>query len=144
MGQGQRCRGGETEFGVYMVGEVLDLRQSETVRLDPHCLHGLYLQLGEAGAEDVVCRAIEELAVRLAHCERLWRSQALGDLRKSARSLIGISDQIGMTTLARVARDVIEAIDADDPIAMGATLFRLMRIGERSLTAVWDMQDISI
>ncbi|MFC4671340.1 hypothetical protein ACFO5X_22500 [Seohaeicola nanhaiensis] len=127
-----------------VVADVLDLVQSETVRLDPDRLHGLYLQLGEAGAEDVVSRAIEELAVRLAHCERLWRSHALGDLRKSARSLIAISDQVGMTTLARVAGDVTCAIDSDDHIALGATLFRLMRIGERSLTAVWDLQDISV
>ena len=127
-----------------VVAEVLDLVQSESVRLDPDRLHGLYLQLGESGAEDVVCRAIEELAVRLSHCERLWREQRRGDLRKSARSLIAIADQIGMTTLARVARDVTEAIDTGDPAAMGATLFRLMRIGERSLTAVWDLQDISV
>ena len=36
------------------------------------------------------------------------------------------------------------AIDTGDEIATGATLFRLIRIGERSLTAVWDMQDISV
>lgn len=122
----------------------MDLVQIESVRLDQDRLHALYLQMGEAGAEDVVCRAIEELAVRLAHCERLWREQDLADLRKSARSLIAISDQVGMTTLARVARDVTLSIDSGDRIAVGATLFRLMRIGDRSLTAVWDLQDVSI
>lgn len=127
-----------------MVADVLDLVQSESVRLNPDRLQALYLQLGESGAEDVICRAIEELAVRLAHCERLWRTQAPAELRKSARSLIAIADQVGMTTLARVARDVTQAVDAGDRIATGATLFRLMRIGERSLTAVWDMQDISV
>ncbi|MCB1342365.1 MAG: hypothetical protein KDK24_15115 [Pseudooceanicola sp.] len=127
-----------------VVAEVLDLVQWESVRLDPDRLHTLYIQLGESGAEDVVCRAIEELAVRLTHCERLWREQSPAGLRKSARSLIAIADQIGMTTLARVARDVTTAIDTGDEIATGATLFRLIRIGERSLTAVWDMQDISV
>lgn len=132
------------EVGNVVVAQLLTLVQEEHVRLDPDRLEALYLQLGENSAEDVVCRAIEELAIRLAHCERLWRDQDWMGLRKSARSLIAIAEQIGMTELARVAGDVTNAIDASDMAALGATLFRLIRIGERSLLAVWDLQDISI
>ena len=117
---------------------------SETVRLDPDKLTALYDQLGEVGAEDVVCRAVEEMAVRLTHCERLWRQDDMENLRKSARSLIAIADQIGMTALASIAGHVTEAIDAKDHPAIAAILFRLMRVGERSLTAVWDQQDVTI
>jgi len=131
-------------IGVSVVANVTTLDQNETVRLDPDRLGGLYQQLGEASAEDVVCRAIEELAVRLTHCERLWRQQDHTGLRKCARSLIAIADQIGMTALARVAGDVTIAVDSLDGPAMGATLFRLLRVGERSLTAVWDLQDLSV
>lgn len=123
---------------------VITLVQKENVRLDPDRLGNLYCQLGEAGAEDVVCRAIEELAVRLSHCERLWRQQSWDKLRKCARSLVAIADQIGMTVLARVADDVTCAVDAADTAAIGATLYRLLRVGERSLTAVWDLQDLSV
>ena len=130
--------------GVNVVTTILTLAQDETVRLDQDRLSGLYHQLGETGAEDVVCRAIEELAVRLAHCERLWRQRDQAGLRKCARSLIAIADQIGMATLARVAGDVTHVIDMGDAPATGATLFRLLRIGERSLTAVWDLQDLSV
>ncbi len=130
--------------GVNVVEMVITLMQNETVRLDPDRLGNLYHQLGETGAEDVVCRAIEELAVRLSHCERLWRQQDRDGLRKTARSLIAISDQIGMATLARVAGDVTCAIDTGDSASVGATLFRLLRIGEQSLTAVWDLQDLSV
>ncbi|MEP1329606.1 MULTISPECIES: hypothetical protein [Rhodobacterales] len=112
--------------------------------MDPDKLSELYAQLGEAGAEDVVCRAIEELAVRLTHCERLWRQDNMPDLRKNARSLIAISDQIGMSTMAQIARDVTVSIDSEDPPAVAAILFRLLRVGERSLTAVWDQQDLSV
>jgi hypothetical protein len=129
---------------VIVVAVILTLVQGENVRLDPDRLGALYRQLGEAAAEDVVCRAIEELAVRLAHCERLWRQQDFYGLRKTTRSLIAISDQIGMTALARVAQDITDVIDNGDTAAMGATLFRLLRIGERSLTAVWDLQDLSV
>lgn len=135
---------GADQFGVTMVDVVSTLIQKETVRLDQDRLNELYLQLGASGAEDVVCRAIEELAVRLSHCERLWRQKNHDDLRKSARSLIAISDQIGMCALARVAGDVTRAVDADDMPALAATLFRLIRVGERSLTAVWDLQDLYV
>ncbi|MGR3805928.1 hypothetical protein [Marinibacterium profundimaris] len=127
-----------------MVVDVVELTPDETVRLDPSRLGDLYLQLGEAGAEDVVCRAIEELAVRLSHCERLWRRDDLDGLRKCARSLIAIAEQVGMNSLARVAGDVTQAIDACDGVATSATLTRLIRIGARSLTAVWDLQDLSV
>ncbi|WP_083099423.1 hypothetical protein [Pseudophaeobacter leonis] len=118
--------------------------QAENVRLDPDKLGELYTQLGETAAEDVVCRAIEELAVRLTHCERLWRQNNMADLRKNARSLIAIADQIGMSAMAMIARDVTQAVDNEDVAAVASILFRLLRVGERSRTAVWDQQDLTV
>lgn len=135
-------RGGKT-IGVSVVTQVLNLIQTEQVRLDPDRLEGLYQQLGERTAEDIVCRAIEELAVRLTQCERMWRDEKMAPLAKNARSIIAIADQVGMTALARVASDVSDTAKAGDVVATGATLFRLVRIGERSLTAVWDSQDLT-
>jgi len=120
------------------------LKQDETVRLDPDRLEELYVQLGEAGAEDVVCRALEELAVRLSHTERCYREGREADLHKSARSLVAISEQIGMGTLARAASNVVACVDRGDPVALAATLARLLRIGERSLSEIWELQDKSI
>ncbi len=120
------------------------LNQTEVVQLDQGRLEQLYLQLGEAGAEDVVCRALEELAVRLSHTERCFRRNQVQDMRKSARSLIAIAEQIGMTKLAGVARDVTLSIDLCDKVAVAATLARLLRIGESSLHEIWDVPDYSV
>lgn len=120
------------------------LVQNETVRLDRERLGTLYAQLGEAGAEDVLGRAMEELAVRLTCGERFFRQGRYDDLRKIARSVAAIADQIGMHMLARVARDVAICVDALDDNGTAATLARLLRIGERSLTAVWDVRDMSV
>ncbi|HEY9037378.1 MAG TPA: hypothetical protein VIN05_00310 [Roseovarius sp.] len=120
------------------------LKQEEVVRLNPDRLEELYSQMGEAGAEDVVCRALEELAVRLSHTERCHREGRLADMRKSARSLVVIADPIGMHMLARVAADVVACVDGGDPVATAATLSRLLRIGERSLSEIWDLQDMTI
>jgi hypothetical protein len=123
---------------------VTKLVQSEAVLLDPDRLDGLYAQLGAAGAEDIICRAMEELAIRMAQCERMYRQEKWKDLRKLARSLVAISDQIGMTLLSRVASDVTRAVDDRDMVAIAATLSRLLRIGEKSLTQIWDLQDMTV
>ncbi|WP_372993702.1 hypothetical protein [Sulfitobacter sp.] len=123
---------------------VLQMRPTEQVSVDQERLGTLYAQLGEAGAEDVVCRAMEELALRMSHCDRLFRESNWDELRKNSRSLIAIADQVGLQKLAVVARDVMCAIDQHDEVAVAATLTRLIRIGERSLTAIWDTQDMSI
>jgi hypothetical protein len=124
--------------------DVLKIKPKETVRVDPDKLGALYAELGEFAAEDVVCRAMEELALRLSHCSRLHAAGQWGELRKCVRSLVAIAEQIGMRVLARVAGDVIETLDAGDTPAIAATLARLLRIGEQSLTAIWDLQDLTI
>ena len=123
---------------------VITLRQNEGVQVNPDRLEELYRQLGESGAEDVVCRALEELAARLSHTERCFRELRYNDMRKSARSLVAIAEQIGMSLLAQVALDVTKCIDAGDRTAVSATMARLLRIGESSLTKIWELQDLSI
>lgn len=123
---------------------IVNIRVTEQIQLDQVRLGTLYAQLGEAGAGDVISRAMEELAVRLAQCDTLWRARNLAQLRKHARSLIAISDQIGMHRLAQVSSDVTVCLDRKDEVAVAATLSRMLRIGERSLSAIWAMEDLSL
>lgn len=120
------------------------LKPREGARLDADRVEMLYVQLGPIGAEDVVCRAMEELAYRLGHIDRLYCAQDWPEMRKNTRALAAIADQIGMTLLARVAGDVICCIDDGDGTALAATLSRLVRTGEMSLTEIWDLQDLSV
>lgn len=124
--------------------QVSILRPSHRVHVNQDKLAALYVQLGDVAAENVICRAMEELAVRLSHCERLYRDEKLEELRKSVRTLRAIADQIGMDVLAKVSVDVVATIDDRDQTALAATLARLLRIGENSLTAIWDLQDLSV
>ena len=120
------------------------LAYSEPVRVEPEQLNGLYTQLGISGAEDVVCRAMEEIALRMNRMVRQFAEDKLDELRKSARSLVGIADQIGLIGLSSVAGDVTNCIDDGDHVALSAVLNRFLRVGERSLSAIWELQDISI
>ena len=124
--------------------QVTLLAMKEPVQLDADKLEELFEQLGDSAAEDVVCRAMEELAVRLAQTERLYRAGKVPDMRKCVRSLGAIATQIGMSALTRVANDVVSCIDSCDANALAAVLQRLLRTGESSLTEIWDIQDMSI
>ena len=124
--------------------EIKKLEFTEAVKLESDRLAELYVQLGEAGAQDVVCRAMEELAIRLSQLEQNYRAGNLKAVRKTVKGLIGITEQVGMQRFADVACDVRRSVDNNDPVALGATMARLLRIGDCSLTAVWDLQDLSV
>ena len=62
--------------------QLMQIRPTEQVYVDQERLGLLYTQLGEVGAEDVVCRAMEELALGLSHCKRLHEGQDRAGLRK--------------------------------------------------------------
>ena len=132
----------DNEWGV-IVNAIVQLTHDEKVRLDRDQLEVLYVQLGPTGADQLVNHALEELAVALARVQKQHTAGRIDDLRKGVKSLITIAQQVGMTTLVRVARDVMELIDTGDGAAYCAAMARLGRIGESSLMAVWDLQDIS-
>ncbi|MFT6424889.1 MAG: hypothetical protein ACJAYH_001006 [Celeribacter sp.] len=123
---------------------VKKLRPEGVVHVNKERLDQLYAQLGATSADGVVSRAMEELAVRLAKVESCYKKGQLEEMQKAARSMIAISEQIGMETFASVATDVNKLATLDDGTALAATVDRLMRIGENSLLAVWDLQGASV
>lgn len=132
-GRGGRFRGEKMH--------VSKIRPTEQIVVDHAQLATLYQQMGDVSAEEVVCRALEELALRLAECGALYEQQDWLPLRKIARSLGPVADQIGMTQLSGIARSVADSIDQADPTALAATLSRLVRVGEQSLTQVWNAHE---
>jgi hypothetical protein len=126
------------------VAKLAVLHHEEGVRLNPDCLVSLYEELGEVGAEQVVARAMKDLNARLSEMQRHAEADDPDALVRSARLLVKVAEQIGMTTFAVVAADVIETTAACNPVAQAATLARLLRIGDRSLNAVWDLRGMTL
>lgn len=123
---------------------VLRIQHEEPVRLDRSQLEVLYHSLGPVGADKVVAHALEDLTMELARIGDLYRRGDIATLRSSVKAVIALSQQIGMTLLARVGRDVLTLSQSYDATAFGATVARLERIGEGSLVAVWDLQGLSV
>jgi hypothetical protein len=120
---------------------VAELKPAEPVTLDRDQLEVLYRQLGPVGADKVVHHALEELAALLSGVNVDYHAGRMAELAASGRALAAVAQQVGMTKLARVARDVADVAMGRDAAALGAVTARLMRIGDRSLVAVWDLAD---
>lgn len=117
------------------------LRHEEAVRLNTDPLVSLYCDLGQDGAERVLFKAMDELCARLSDIARQDAGCDAAALIQSVRVLGKVAEQIGMAMLSRVAGDVVRTIQSGDMTARAATLSRLIRIGERSLNAVWDLRE---
>lgn len=132
-----------------MMVKLAVLRHEEGVRLEPERLLAIYAELGDRNGDHVIGRAIEEMAVRIADMQRHADDPCGGDagseaLVLAAGALIRVARRIGLTTVARVAQDAMIAAWADDGPAQAAILARLMRIGDRSLNAIWELQDLTL
>ena len=69
--------------------------------------------------------------------------QGRAALIRRGRALARAATGLGMGRLAQVAQDVVAAALAGDAAARAATLARLERVGDRSLHAIWDLQDVT-
>lgn len=126
------------------VSAVSRLQYDESVRLDRSQLEVLYQNLGPVGADKVVAHALDDLGQMLVLAGAHYRDGEIDALRGSVRNVVALAQQVGMTLLARVARDVLELSHTYDAPAFGAAMARLERVGEGSLVAVWDLQDLRV
>ncbi|WP_353473742.1 hypothetical protein PVT71_06765 [Salipiger sp. H15] len=123
------------------VAQIAVLAPFEKAGLDPEVLEAIFVRLGPAEAEDALCRAMEELAYRLGALDRVHAQGHWAETRRHARELGEIAACLGMRSVARISTDVLSCLEDGDRVALSATVARLGRVGERSLYAIWDMED---
>lgn len=127
-----------------MTHPIAILRHEEPVRFDSDRLEALCAEHGDDTAEEIIARALEQIAIKLAALEALYQAGDREEMDKLCNSLTRVARQIGMTTLARVARDVQACLRLDNPVNLAAVLHRLMRIGDSSVHAIWSVEDVSV
>ena len=88
--------------------------------------------------------AAGELAVQLAKVHKALGRYRPTEVHAAAISIVEIAHQVGLNCLGRVAGDVASLAASSDSAALAATASRLSRIGESSLVAVWELQDLSV
>ena len=115
------------------MNNVVALRPKERVRQDGEPIATMYRNLGTASAEQVVARALGELALTMSGLANQVRDHELGDLIRQSRRLQRMAENLGLISLGLVAADLRVCLDSKDVTAFAAVWARLLRIAERSL-----------
>ena len=109
--------------------------------LDIKPLLSIYRNLAVPQAAELLCREMEQLAALLTECQKGYAKSEYSVIRQKLDELEAFSKLIGLPVLESVARDVQNCIEVYDPVALSATMLRLLRMVEQSLTAIWDLQN---
>ena len=120
------------------MGNLMVLAMHEAVLVDTRRLGEIVDELGETAAQNIICAALEQLAAALADTREAAMAGDTARLAERAEMLSRLAWQVGLTSLAGVAVDVAICAERQDDTGLAATLERLMRIGNRSLTEIWD------
>lgn len=113
--------------------QIVRLVPREATVVDPRIIQKLSRSHGPDCAEDVVSTNLSELARHLRRLDDDYRSGDADRLNSRVRSIVTLSDQVGMRHVARVATDVIRCAICGDESALAATLSRLMRLLTQAL-----------
>ncbi len=109
--------------------------------MNPAPLCTLFNTLADHDAEDIVCRALQDIAIKLDHLQTSRRIGAFSEIPAPAKRMGAIADQIGLTEVALVARHTATAADMRCGVALGATIARLERAFDAAVSHVWDFRD---
>lgn len=135
---------GVFEGRVINMGNVTALQPKEQLYQNAEPVAAMYRDLGTAQAEQVVSRALGELALTMSALVTQVRAHDLTDLPRQLRRLQRMSDQLGMVSLGLVAADARICLDQADVTAFSAVWARLLRVAERSLAVDKDLLDQTV
>ncbi|WP_193749851.1 hypothetical protein [Shimia sp. SK013] len=122
--------------------QVSRLLFSEAALVNEDELTRLYIKMDYRKAEQLIIAAIDALSEALAAAEVAYNSNNDQYLMAACRNIARASRRLGLDQLASVARDVRIALHQDDDVAAQATLARMLRLGEPSMRALWDIKAI--
>lgn len=120
------------------MAQISALAISEGVRVDGRRVAEIMAELGETAAQHVIGLALEQLASALTATDQALAQGELAAALTHAERMSRLAWQIGLVSLAGVAMDLGSIIERGDAPALAAIRARLMRVGNRSLTAIWD------
>ncbi|MEJ6393203.1 hypothetical protein V8J82_08055 [Gymnodinialimonas sp. 2305UL16-5] len=121
---------------------IMELDIQEPARFNPDRLEELCHRIGEVRAEAEVALALHRISELLPTLRTAMRDDEEAFLT-ALDTIVADAELIGMATLGRVARSVLDSFATNNLVALAATLARLERVGDRSIHAVWDLEDLS-
>lgn len=119
------------------------LKPREVICQDVEAVAEIYRNLGAPLAEQLVTRALGELALTMAGIAEKVRAQDLRDLARQLVRFRRLAEDIGLVSLAAVAGDARTCLERADSTAFAAVWARLLRIAERSFASDQGSADLS-
>ena len=115
------------------------MERKECVEIDQAQLFQQFNLQADRDRHDLIFDVVEDIARILGRAETQYLKTDYDNLRESLDSIVTLGRQFGFGHLSRVAQDVKFCVDGNDLVAVSSTFQRLLRVGEQSLFAIWDM-----
>lgn len=117
------------------------LVSADTACVEAGKLAELREKLGFEGCRDFVDETIFLMVERLSRLNKRAKNANFEEAYHAAYSVYLLSDQIGISGVAHVARDAMDCATRADERALAAVVARLERIAEDSLFVIVDLAD---
>ena len=115
------------------------MERKESVEIDQAQFLEQFNLQADRDRHDLIFDVVEDIAQILGRAEAQYMKSNYDELRDSLNKITNLGCQFGFGHLARVAQDVMICVDANDFVSVSSTFQRLLRVGEQSLFAIWDM-----
>lgn len=122
---------------------VTALRPVERLSLDPVRIAAIYRDFGPTGAETVIARALNEMALLVPPLARAYDAGDFTEFSRGLRRLQRLADRSGLAGLSFAAIAVAECTTHGDATALAATWDRLTRIIEVAMETGAGLRDLS-
>ena len=115
------------------------MERKESVEIDQAQFLEQFNLRADRDRHDLIFDVVEDIAQILGRAEAQYMKSNYDELRDSLNKITNLGRQFGFGHLSRVAQDVMICVDANDFVSVSSTFQRLLRVGEQSLFAIWDM-----
>lgn len=122
--------------------DIIVLRCADPLHFDPSALNRLFAEKDPDEVEEVVCRVLEDIAMRLDMLQQGRSQSDFAAMCKPARRIATVAGQIGLTEVAIAAEHVITCLEQVDGVALEATLARLERGFDIAVSEVWNYREL--
>jgi len=129
-----------TAFVPHHPARIAILRCRDDFHMDPAPLTAMFASHSEKDAEAMVCRALEDMALRLDRLQAARRAGDYAEIPHSAKRIAAIAAGLGLTEVKTVAKNIAQAAESGCGIALGAVTARMERCFDTAVSQVWEFR----
>ena len=109
---------------------------------DPVPVQAVYDRLPMGEAEDLICRFLEDIALRLDQLQAGLSGQMWSEMARPARRIALAAHQLGLLEVAESAQHVRQCLGQADGVALEAVMARLERAFDVAVNEVWNLREM--